>query len=163
MGIRKHEYTQMSPHIHASCVLSRISILRFCTATLDLNWLRRSQWGNQRKWGKEGERVIKTTLLRNDYFGIIYSALFHNGMFRGLRNTVRKLSSTFVLKLLPWVASQFQPSQRVPTCYRRCLLLVNTSQGHRECTYHHVPTPGHSTPPVWNFPWLSTPLRFYGE
>ena len=34
---KESEYTQISPHIHACGVPSRISVLRFCMDTLDLN------------------------------------------------------------------------------------------------------------------------------
>lgn len=37
MDTKEHEYTQISPHIHACCVPNRISVLRFYMNTLALN------------------------------------------------------------------------------------------------------------------------------
>lgn len=160
LGTKLQEYAQTSPS--HSCLL--LSHWNFCLQILhgypSFQLIDLEEASGEIK---EGERVIKTTLLQSDYFGIPYSALFHSGMVGCLRNTVRKLSPTFVLIILPWAASELQPSHIVPTCYSRCHLLVNTAQGRRECAYHHVHTQGHSSPLVLNFPWLSTPLCSCGE
>lgn len=102
--------------IHSHYVPSRISVLKFCMDTLDLSRLKGGQRGNQRKQGRQKRyQDDAVCFLQSDCFGILYSAIFHNGKlcWEHCEETITEPHSCCSFLL----AAQSQPFTLVPPCY----------------------------------------------